>query len=65
VSELPDDQADTGIGWVPAETKDVLARIAFEVTDNAAIFIVEEGAPFAVERGQVLVRALKPKVNAV
>lgn len=65
VSELPDDEPDTGIGRLAAETEDVLAGIALELTDDAAIFLVKEGVPFSVERGQVLVRSLKPPVDGL
>jgi hypothetical protein len=58
VAELGHDQSDTGIGWWSAETENILAHIAIEVTDDAAVFIVQEDAPFAVECGQVLVRPL-------
>jgi hypothetical protein len=62
VAKLGNDESDMGIGWWSAQTEDILARIAIEVTDDAAIFIVEKGAPFAVEAGQVLVRPCQPQV---
>jgi hypothetical protein len=60
VSELGKDEPDTGFGSVAADTKDILACLAVEIADDAALFLVREGAPFSVECGQVLVRALQP-----
>jgi hypothetical protein len=63
VAELSDEEPETGIGEIAGEAKDVLAGVAVELTDDAAIFLVKEGAPFAVERGQVLVRAFKSPID--
>jgi hypothetical protein len=66
VAELPDDESDTRIGRLPIETEDVLARVAIELTDDAAIFLVDspqEGPPLGIERGQVLVRAFKSPIE--
>jgi hypothetical protein len=66
VSELSNDQADTGIGEIASKAKDVLAGIALEVADDGAIFLVkpfEERAPFTVERGQVLIRAFESPID--
>jgi hypothetical protein len=63
VSELPDDQPDTGVGEFPAEAKDVLAGVALEMTDDGVVFLVKEGVPFVVERGQVLVRSFKSPID--
>jgi len=60
VAELGNDESDVGIGWWSTQTEDILAHLAIEVTDDAAIFIVEKGAAFAVEAGQVLVRPCQP-----
>jgi hypothetical protein len=62
VPKLGHDEPDTGIGWWSAEAEDILAGIALEVTDDAAIRLVKKGAPFAVEAGQVLVRPCQPQV---
>jgi hypothetical protein len=65
VSELPDDEPDTGIGEIAAEAKHVLAGIAVELTDDAAVFLVKEGISFAVERGQVLIRSFESPVDGL
>jgi hypothetical protein len=63
VGELSDDEPDTGIGKLAAEVKDILAGIALEVTDDEAVFLVAEGVPFSVERGQVLVRSFDSPID--
>jgi hypothetical protein len=66
VAELPDDEPETGIGGVAPEAKDVLAHIALEVTDDAAVYFVEpseEGQPFSIERGQVLIRSFNSPID--
>jgi hypothetical protein len=63
VAELPDDEPETGIGEIASEAEDVLTGIAVELADDAAIFLVKEGATFAVERGQVLVRSFKAPID--
>lgn len=63
VRELPDDDPDTGMGQLSFEAKDVLAGIALEVTDDEAIFLVNDGVSFTVERGQVLVRAFESPID--
>jgi len=65
VSELPDDEPETGIGRLAVEAEDVLACIVVELTDEAGIFLVkpsEEPLPFSVERGQVLVRSFESPI---
>jgi hypothetical protein len=66
VSELPDDEPETGIGRLAVEAKDVLACVAVELTQEAGIFLVKpglEGVPFSVERGQVLIRAFQSPID--
>jgi hypothetical protein len=66
VSELPDDEPETGIGRLAVEAEDVLACIAVELTDEAGIFLVkpsEEPLPFSVECGQVFVRLFESPIN--
>jgi hypothetical protein len=63
VAELPDDESETGIGQTACQAENVLASVAIELTDDAAIFLVKEGAPFLVERGQVLVRSFKAPID--
>jgi hypothetical protein len=63
VSELPDEEPDTGIGHLPFETKDILAGIGIEITPDAAVFQVKEGAFFAVDRAQVLVRSFESQID--
>lgn len=63
VCELSDDDPDTGIGELASKAKDVLAGIALELTDDAAVFLVKDRPPFAVERGQVLLRAFKTPID--
>jgi hypothetical protein len=63
VSKLADAEPETRIGGLAGVAKDVLPCIAIELTDNAAVFVVKEGAPFTVERGQVLLRAFEAPVD--
>ena len=63
VAELPDDEPDTGFGELAAEAYDVLAGLALEVSNDAAIFLAKKDLPFAVERGQVLIRAFEAPVD--
>lgn len=63
VSELSDDEPDTGIGELPSEAKDLLAGVALELTDDEAIFLVKEDVSFTVERGQVLVRTFETPID--
>jgi hypothetical protein len=66
VTELPDDEPETGFGKLAANPKDVLAGIALEVTHDGATFVVkpfEEPLPFLVERGQVLLRAFDSPID--
>ena len=63
VSELPDEEADTGIGHLPFDPEDILAGVGIEITPDAAVFLVKEGALFAVERAQVLVRTFESQID--
>jgi hypothetical protein len=63
VAELPDEDSETGIGEIPLQAKDILASVAIELSDDAAVFVVKEDAPFMIERGQVLVRAFKSPID--
>ena len=66
VAELPDDEPDTGVGEFAPDAEDIFARIALEVSDDAAIYLVkpgEERGDFFVERAQVLVRSFKTPID--
>lgn len=63
VSELPDDQSDAGVGELPFKAEDILAGLAIEMSNNSAALLVKEGTPFAVESGQVLLRAFESPVD--
>jgi hypothetical protein len=63
VAELPDDEPETRIGQITGQAENILTGIGIEVTDDAAIFLVEEGAPFVIERGQVLIRSFKAPID--
>jgi len=63
VAELPDDEPETRIGQVPGQAEDILTRIAIEISNDAVVFLVKEGAPFLIERGQVLIRSFEAPID--
>jgi hypothetical protein len=66
VAELADDDADPGVGRIAVDPKDIFARVALELTNDSAVFLVkprEESEPFLIERGQVLVRSFQSPID--
>jgi hypothetical protein len=64
MGELPNEKAGPDIGHIGLDPKDVAVGLDFEVTDDATLYVVAEGANFLVDRGQVFVCPIEPQLDA-